>query len=285
MRIALLVSLLAAAAAHGMERNDFSVAVSSSGEFVVVDVMTADASKYPYIKSARACTAVDLNMDPNGLCSTPGFTLHEVLPTPEDDRFEGHLWTKSRLVMRARTVLQDWPLVYLELTVGLRNADATLVDNGELVNLVTRVSREVRKEAIAVEKGRTPVIDVVAPISEGRPERTKTNQYRLAFLGGAFLVMVAAVFLMLVAKRKFNPMWRRIRTNSSPSYAPKHTQLLLGSDADAQRVNLWDLLTDRKRESMYERGQREKREQLEADERLGVSAGLITPEVVVGKMD
>lgn len=271
------VALLLLTAATGLSASDFQLDVSNVGEYVVVEVSSREnAAPQPRIISAVACTAVDLNVHDGALCNTEGFKRIQVLPAPEDvDVFSGKLWKDNRLLLRARTVKDDWPLLYLELTLGTAETNLT-------TRMLTRVSRDVRERAALIEKGQVSQLGVLGPVTSDDGKAHVENRYQvlaLSFVG----VFLAGLMMLGIIRGRLKLRWRQWRQRDAKvTYDGRHYQLLLlgespGKEAARTSMSLKEIITGEKPESASQRETREKREQLERDRKWGSSRGLIAP--------
>lgn len=254
----LLLLLLGAGAS-----TDVELAAHHSGAKVLVDVMMKDDySLYPEIVSAVACTAIDLNMDKEKMCSTDGFERTPVYPPPHDrnvaDVFGGHLRSRSRLVMNARTVKESVPLVYVEVGIKVRRPDEQYVNGGGVTRMVLRVDRKVREAAAAVERGQVDTLDVLGPAPEAAALLGVPREYQLA--GILAIPALAVVFVLGSAmKRRLSRAVSAIRQRKR---GPKR------HDDDDLETGAFIVLVDDTPAA---------EEQARKDEALAVKKGLLRP--------
>jgi hypothetical protein len=250
----------------------FSVEVDSMGEYVVVETVELSRNVSvapPAIRSVVACTAVDLSMDAGDLCDTPGFSKKRVYPDG-DAEFEASLWKKSRLLMRGRVVKDNWPLVYLQVTVEKQ---------GKMSHQVVRVPRKVRKAAEEIEAGRAGDLRVLGPVTHA--PAGKHSETGVKGLVASLLAVMAVAFLVLAAiKGKFRRAIRKAVV--VPRYDGRHYQLVLNQPTTPPRakkplkVRFAELVTG-EAQTAEEWQESARRAQQAKDRSWGVDKGLLAP--------
>lgn len=204
--------------------------VDTRGQYVVLTASTP-------IKKAVACTAIDLNMDSDQMCATPGFVRKELFPRDAGD-FGGVLYGDRRIMFHGRTVVDSWPLVYVQLDED-----------------VVRVPLETRERALAAEKGRASQLDVIQPVA---PNHSSSSSSTVAWV----VPVTVAAFLAAVIL-----CWRaRRRGRKSFAMGDYHVT-----------TAMHQLVTGERPENSRQRQARLRREQYARDREWGVRQGEVAP--------
>jgi len=116
------------------------------GNRIHIKVIPEDKTLYPHIVKATLCSAKDLNMGKDG-CETDGFISKTLVVPDQKDRvpksnYDARLPSSgSGISFKPVQVIKDWPLVYVELLLKMKQKNGKWEGNGEIIRKIERIDR------------------------------------------------------------------------------------------------------------------------------------------------
>lgn len=180
--------------------NIYKFSIRYHGSRLHIRVLPTDTSLIAHVTEASVCSAVDLNLQEFG-CKTPGFT-NIVLITQEGpktvtkiNQYQTRLESsKKKFSIKPVTVIQDWPLVYIDVCVKFKQVNGKWLNDGECFRAIERIDKADKRAGSAM--GMNPM--------EGDPQYT-WKVYILMGVAGCFI----CIALISMVKRSITNGYRK----------------------------------------------------------------------------
>lgn len=137
---------------EGSAPPEVEVLIRFHGDRIHIKLVPKDHKFHAHVTGVDLCSSVDLNIGEKG-CHTSGFVSENVLSRDADttNKFDARFMSSgSGLSVKPVPVIDNWPLVYVELQYKVKESGKGWVDNGKVFRQVARVDRQSAKAGRAL---------------------------------------------------------------------------------------------------------------------------------------